>query len=463
MRLLFVANGFPPSAFAGVELHTQQLCQALSTRHEVAVFCRAAEPHQPEFNLRQDSAPGLPVWRVNNNFLDIVDYAGYYLSAEAEGHFARVLAAWRPDLVHFQHCLGLSARLPEIAHAHGVPSVLTLHDYWYLCPTVQLRTARGVLCPGTHHLPNCFECVRFAHPAVAGLHRTWLYRQARRRVPDSIKQAAASVLGPLLGRTPPTSEQPAAPAPPLAPEQQQAIAARVAVMRRALAQPQRLTAPSTFVKDVYLEFGVAHDCIEVIPLGMDLAQWHRPVGRRASNPAGLRFAYLGGLLPHKGVEVMVRAFQQVKGAAHELHLYGFDGVDPGFNQELDTLIHADPRVRKHGPYPHAATPRLLSEVDVLLVPSLWHETYSFVAREAVLAGVWVLASDVGALREVVLPGQTGQRVPPGDVTAWAEALETTIAAWPPPLPPAQPPFPVPTRSEYAARLESLYQTVLGQR
>jgi glycosyltransferase involved in cell wall biosynthesis len=462
MRILFVTNGFPPAAFAGVELHTYQLCQALAGRQHVGVFCRTADLRRPEFSLQHDEYEGLPVWRVTNNFLDVVSYAGYYLSPEVEAHFVHVLKEWQPQLIHFQHCLGLSARLPEIGHAHGIPSILTLHDYWYLCPTVQLRTASGALCPGTHHAPNCFECVRFANPALAWLHRTRLYRRARRHLPDLIKRAAAAAVRSLQELSQPTANESATPRPPTS-AQVKAIAARVEVMRRALSFPLRITAPSAFVKEVYVEFGLAPERIEVIPLGMDLSLWRRSPRRKTNSSAGLRFAYLGGLLPHKGVEVVIRAFQSIVGDGHELRLHGFDSVDVRFNQHLDALIQADGRIRKFGPYAHADAPRLLREADVLLIPSLWHETFSFVAREAFLAGVWVLASDVGAIREVVLPGRTGQRVPPGDVAAWAAAMQTTIESWPPPEHPAEPPFPVLTHAQYAARLEALYESLLGQR
>lgn len=461
MRILFVANGFPPSAFAGVELHTYQLCQALADRHQVAVFCRTADLRRPEFSLQREEYEGLPVWRVNNNFLDVVSYAGYYLSPEVEAHFARVLHEWQPQLIHFQHCLGLSARLPEIGHAHGIPGILTLHDYWYLCPTVQLCTARGALCPGTHHLPNCFECVRFANPALAWLHRTRLYRQARQYLPKAAKQIAAAAVRSLQKPSTSTVNRAATPK-PLTSAQAQAIAARVEVMRRALSYPLRITAPSAFVKETYVGFGLAPERIEVIPLGMDLSLWRRSPRRKTDGNSGLRFAYLGGLLPHKGVEVVIRAFRSVVGEGHELRLHGFDSIDADFNRHLDVLIQADRRIRKLGPYAHTEAPNLLRDVDVVLIPSLWHETFSFVAREACLAGVWVLASDVGAIRDVVVPGQTGQRVPPGDVAAWAAAMQMTVESWPPPEPPTEPPFPVLTHAQYAARLEAIYESVLGQ-
>ena len=109
MRILLVSNGYPPEAAAGVELHTQHLAQALAGAHAVAVFCREGDPRAPEFRLRR-TAGDVPVWRVNFNFVEASAYAGYYRRPESEALFRQVVAEWRPDVIHFQHCLGLSAQ-----------------------------------------------------------------------------------------------------------------------------------------------------------------------------------------------------------------------------------------------------------------------------------------------------------------------------------------------------------------
>jgi glycosyltransferase involved in cell wall biosynthesis len=65
----------------------------------------------------------------------------------------------------------------------------------------------------------------------------------------------------------------------------------------------------------------------------------------------------------------------------------------------------------------------MSDVDAVLVPSLWAETFSIVTREAWAHGKPVLASAMGALVEAA--GPAGDRVgllPPGDVGAWAAAI-----------------------------------------
>jgi Glycosyl transferase 4-like domain len=58
-------------------------------------------------------------------------------SRTAELAFATVLREWRPDVVHFQHLLFQSLRLPKIAVQASVPSVFTLHDFWLFVPPDQ--------------------------------------------------------------------------------------------------------------------------------------------------------------------------------------------------------------------------------------------------------------------------------------------------------------------------------------
>jgi glycosyltransferase involved in cell wall biosynthesis len=47
-------------------------------------------------------------------------------------------------------------------------------------------------------------------------------------------------------------------------------------------------------------------------------------------------------------------------------------------------------------------PKFYSEQDVLLAPSIWPESFGLVTREALSAGLWVIASDTGALAEPIL-------------------------------------------------------------
>jgi glycosyltransferase involved in cell wall biosynthesis len=65
---------------------------------------------------------------------------------------------------------------------------------------------------------------------------------------------------------------------------------------------------------------------------------------------------------------------------------------------------------------------MLRQLDVLVVPSVWYETFGFVISEAFVAGVPVVAFDLGVMSERIQHGQNGLLLPLGDMQALAQAL-----------------------------------------
>lgn len=70
---------------------------------------------------------------------------------------------------------------------------------------------------------------------------------------------------------------------------------------------------------------------------------------------------------------------------------------------------------------HKDIPRVLSALDVFVLPSIW-ESCPNVVLEAMAMQVPVVATDVGAVAELVLDGQTGTVVPPRDGQSLAQAV-----------------------------------------
>ena len=75
-----------------------------------------------------------------------------------------------------------------------------------------------------------------------------------------------------------------------------------------------------------------------------------------------------------------------------------------------------------------------AEQDVLLAPSIWPESYGLVSREALSAGLWVVASEIGALADPIRDGENGHRLPAGDVRALIALLEQLSSQHPQPQP-----------------------------
>jgi len=70
----------------------------------------------------------------------------------------------------------------------------------------------------------------------------------------------------------------------------------------------------------------------------------------------------------------------------------------------------------------------LLEARVLAVPSLWPEPFGLVALEAYAAECPVVASAIGGLQDLVVPGKTGELVPAGDSQKLADALRVFLEA-----------------------------------
>ena len=179
---------------------------------------------------------------------------------------------------------------------------------------------------------------------------------------------------------------------------------------------------------------------------------------RVPNPDGrVRLGHLGGRSTHKGatlVEAVLRA-----GRFARLHLTIVD-LAYGPEYRRDEVWGATP-VTVIGRRPEAAMPALYAGLDVLLAPSLWPESFGLVAREARSLGLWVVASDRGAMAEDVTEGEDGFVIDvatPAPLAAVLAALDADPARFtrsPPPGRPAR------TAADQGADLIDLYAAILG--
>ena len=107
------------------------------------------------------------------------------------------------------------------------------------------------------------------------------------------------------------------------------------------------------------------------------------------------------------------------------------GTFPTSQRVQGLLRWFDPtdRITRFAPRPNRLRdklPGILNQLDVLLIPSVWHETFSFVTREAVLAGLPVIASRMGGIPAAIDDGVNGLLLPPEDVDAWVGAMQRVV-------------------------------------
>lgn len=142
-----------------------------------------------------------------------------------------------------------------------------------------------------------------------------------------------------------------------------------------------------------------------------------------------RIVFVGRLSPRKGVDTILEAVAVLRSRGKDVTLDVCGSTFPGYEPYEASLrsraSHADLNgaVRFRG-YVSPASAAFATGV-VVAVPSR-AEPFGNVAVEALLAQRAVVASEVQGLAEIIADGRTGVLVPPDDVPAWADALQSLL-------------------------------------
>jgi glycosyltransferase involved in cell wall biosynthesis len=176
------------------------------------------------------------------------------------------------------------------------------------------------------------------------------------------------------------------------------------------------------VADVLREKGY-RGILEVLPLGLDVAQYRRRNGR-----SGCRFTlgYVGRLSEEKGVDTLLDALAYTTHEDMGAVIVG-DGPAREALHDRARRLSVDHRIRWAGYVPHDAIQDSYLGMDVLVVPSRtvpnWTEQFGRVVLEALASGVPVLTSDSGELPHLVELTGGGWTFPEGDSKSLARTLD----------------------------------------
>jgi glycosyltransferase involved in cell wall biosynthesis len=201
---------------------------------------------------------------------------------------------------------------------------------------------------------------------------------------------------------------------------------------RVLSQPRRhlsevpdvVAGPTRFIIERHVAFGyfqgVKH---AVVPYAVEAPAF----GRRRSgvgdeNQQGMvNFGFLGRVDPSKGVAELVNAFLGLPAGSAHLHIAGRGPRD--YVERVRTMAAGRTEIHWLG---FVRPEALLSQIDVLVVPSLWQDTAPTVVLEAIACGIPVLGSKRGGIPELV-PHGGGWIYDPDEPGALESALQECIA------------------------------------
>lgn len=467
VRVLLPVHMYLPEHRAGIETYTDQLARELAKTDDVTITTTRKIISLETGTIRRSTVNRIPVLEVVNN-LSFDRFEDTWKNPVMESAFERVLDEVRPDVVHFQHLMYWSWGLPALARSRGARTLATLHDYWTICPRSQMIDWRGRLCEAPEE-SRCIECMAntpFGQPPAA---RKWIRRLT------AVRRATGVALDEPMrwmqrhrarlarGRTrieserepvdDPSSVNEHAPAVDLGRWREAFHARRDALSLLGNDLDLAIT-PSKTLRDSVVAEGFPADRIRVIAQGLD----SEPFSGIERNPSRgkLRLGFLGTLAPHKGVHVLLEAFQRLPADAVELRIWGPSNQHREYAERLHRMAQDSKNVHFLGALTKPEVPVAYKDVDVSCVPSLWNECCPLTIQESMMAGVPCVVSGRGGMAELIRDDIDGLHAIPGNVEDWERVLRRLLD---------EPDLvrrlgaairPVPTLAQHARELRGLY-------
>jgi glycosyltransferase involved in cell wall biosynthesis len=180
----------------------------------------------------------------------------------------------------------------------------------------------------------------------------------------------------------------------------------------------QLTAPSYFIPALFERNGWRRN-IKVIRHGVNYADVKSFKGPRTDE---VTFGFIGSILWHKGVHVLVKAARSVSSRGMKVKIYGSPGEQYYYETLLD-LAGGDDRIQFMGYFKDEELPGIMSNSSALVIPSTYYENYPLAMITALAYRVPLIVSDIGGMREVIRSGVNGFTFQIGNYNELANIME----------------------------------------
>lgn len=409
-RILLATHHYPPERVGGAELLAQRIARKLVQQGiAVQVVCieNVRRADKTSITGRDETDGAVRVRRLDLELAQDEDLRLWFDAPLLRSEFESLCDSWQPEIVHLVsgYLMGLAPL--NAARRRGIPTVITLTDFWFLCPTIQLLRSDGSLCEG----PEALECARCLLSSRRVFHTLDERVPALMRAWVSQARAHSWLDGGLHVRA-----------------QLAALNERHAHLMDALNHADALLPLTNFVVAMHRRNGFDAD-MPITQIDCFDTDDFDAVEPRLTRRNEIHFGYLGQITPVKGVEVLLRAFLKLRANSETpiyLHIHGKLNAQSSYSRTLQKLAGNSPRIIFHGTYEHGRALALLNELDAVVVPSVWHENVPRVIFEAFAAKCPVIGSRVGGITEAVTDGKNGLLFERGSADDLARVMQKIV-------------------------------------
>lgn len=454
MKILQIVHSYPPQTYGGTELYTQSLTEVLAKNHQVMIIYSQDSTIAKEIYCEKANIKNVLIKSVAR--IQATSFLSTYYNPSADLEIVNLVRDFSPDVVHIEHLLNHSVSIIDELSALLIPMIFTLHDYWYICPQCFLAKSNGTLCEGPKNGENCLSCenadgnryVPFANVISSNSTIVMLLNFLKKITFPRMRRYITFIFNKIIRRYDIQFKE--------FTETKERLRKMVYVLNKAA----QIISPSKLLAERYKNEGINN--IIVIPHGIRNIPDRDYADDKYKNMKDKKvtFAYIGSIARHKGIHILVEAFNDLASMDAELLIYGGLGQNIHYEKELAELIK-NPSVRFMGFIEHKKIYELLKNIDVVVIPSICAENFPLIANESFLAKTPIIASNVGGLNELIKNGVSGFIFQQGNVRQLSDILKKIMNSPEILLTFSKNIPPIKTMEIHAQEVESLYQHVIS--
>lgn len=404
MKILHYSLGLPPYRTGGLTKYSYDLMQEqVKNNHQVTLLYPG---HYKLFNkpaiIRNSSHLGIYVHEIVNplpvSLLGGIHRPELFMKTVDKSIFIDFFNKIDPEIIHIHTFMGLHNEFLEAAKELGIKMVFTTHDYFGLCPKVNLIDYQHRLCENYCDAETCVLCNHNGYSLkLIYLMQSRLYRHLKNtRILQKLRNYKKS-----SHRNQNVIYQPQTPI-------EASDIKSFEQLRRYYQHMFELidcyhfnssVAKSEFNKFLQLDGEVIHIT-------------HNKINdnrcRKEFDPqSDLRISYLGPIEAYKGFFLLKECLYTLAESGMKgwkLNVYG-DTRIPESDFEKTFISY-------YGKYEYSYLEQIFHNTDVLVIPSIWKETFGYIGLEALSYGVPVIVTENVGFKDLLVNGKTGIVIKP---------------------------------------------------
>lgn len=437
MKILIIGDS--PKFFGGVTNYTRPLAEYLSENNEVTYLFNSTRTGHNTF-LKKRSIQRVFDGEYKYSCFELINGKSTYKNYDdltndysnwMDELFVDFLDEVEPDVIHINEFFGFSTSVFDIIKRNKIKLIITIHEYWWLCPHRVMVDYNNEICEGPTDMRKCSFCVSKVKSNKSSQkenlvskikHDFPLLMEVKKRLKKNVISTNDENLEFLNLTHGDYSNK----------SLESSLTSRLDNMIESLNKADLVIGVSEDVKNHLVKFGVDSSKILIQHIGSTIAEKTISHTKKVDTD-NIVFGFIGGVGYYKGVHQMVDAFvklpEELKERA-QLQIYG--KYDENYFNAIQNKIITNKEDRKsivfYGRFTPNDLPKITNKIDINILPSLCADTAPQTIFESYSNGLSIIAPIVGGFPDFVIDGVNGLLYEKASVEGLSNCMKRIIEA-----------------------------------